>query len=71
MKFAKLLAILVSAFAVCSTLQAHQGVEHSGEKKECCGKDGKCCKDKKEILAHKSKKKECCGKDGKCCNCLL
>ena len=54
-----LTTMVLSAFAVCGSLQAHTGVHiASDEKKECCGKDGKCCKDDK---------KECCGEDGKCC----
>ena len=48
---------MIAVFALCSPVYAHQGVDHKHGAEKCCGKDGKCCKEKKE----------CCGKEGKCC----
>jgi len=59
-----------SAFAHCGACGADDAHKHADKaakaecKAECCGTDGKCCK---EACTKDKAKKKCCGTEGKCC----
>ena len=50
--------------ATCACCNHDKADAKSGEKMDCCGKDGGCCKDGKcDMKAHKDGKMACCSGD--------